>query len=120
MRWALAIVAAAGHVCRMTPQELIGFRTRMGWSQAELGRRLELSPSRLADYETGFTRGRARRPAPIPKAVELACAWLEEHESKKRPLAHTEWLALLRSLAVSDGVIEDDSREAIYSPPRGL
>jgi len=42
----------------MTSQELIEFRTRMGWSQAELGRRLELSPSRLADYETGFTRAR--------------------------------------------------------------
>jgi DNA-binding transcriptional regulator YiaG len=69
--------------CSMTPQELTEFRSRMGWSQAELGRRLELSPSRLADYETGFTRGRARRPAPIPKAVELACAWLEEHEGKK-------------------------------------
>jgi hypothetical protein len=63
----------------MTPQELTEFRSRMGWSQAEL----ELSPSRLADYETGFTRGQARRPAPIPKAVELACAWLEEHEGKK-------------------------------------
>jgi transcriptional regulator with XRE-family HTH domain len=120
MRWALAIVAEVGHVCSMTPQELTEFRSRMGWSQAELGRRLELSPSRLADYETGFTRGRARRPAPIPKAVELACAWLEEHEGKKQPLTDAEWFALLRSLAVSDRVIEDDSREAIYSPPRGL
>jgi len=104
----------------MTPRELTEFRIRMGWSQAELGRRLELSPSRLADYETGFTRGRARRPAPIPKAVELACAWLEEHEGKKRPLSDAEWFALLRSLAVSDGVIEDDSREVIYGLPRGL
>jgi transcriptional regulator with XRE-family HTH domain len=119
-RQTLAIVADVGYICSMIPQELTEFRTRMGWSQAELGRRLELSPSRLADYETGFTRGRARRPAPIPKAVELACAWLEEHEGKKQPLADAAWLALLRSLAVSDGVIEGDSREAIYSPPRGL
>jgi transcriptional regulator with XRE-family HTH domain len=120
MRQAPAIVAEADYVCSMTTQELTEFRTRMGWSQTELGRRLELSPSRLADYETGFTRGRERRPAPIPKVVELACAWLEEHEGKKQPLADAAWLALLRSLAVSDGVIEDDSREAIYSPPRGL
>ena len=104
----------------MTPQELTEFRTRMGWSQAELGRRLEISPSRLADYESGFTRGQERRPAPIPKVVELACAWLEEHEGKKQPLSSAEWLALLRSLAVSNEVSEDDSREAIYSPPRGL
>ena len=103
----------------MTPQELTAIRTRMGWSQAELGRRLELSPSRLADYEVGFTRGRERRPAPIPKVVELACAWLEEHEGRK-PLSDTEWFALLRGLAVSDAVIEDDSRAAIYSLPRGL
>jgi transcriptional regulator with XRE-family HTH domain len=104
----------------MTPQELTQFRTRMGWSQAELGRRLEMSPSRLADYETGFTRGRETRPATIPKVVELACAWLEEHEGKKQPLSDTDWLALLDSLAVSDRVIEDDSREAIYGNPRGL
>ena len=104
----------------MTPQELTEFRTRMGWSLAELGRRLELSPSRLADYEAGFTRGRERRLAPIPKVVELACAWLEEHQGNRQPLAGSEWLALLRSLAVSDGVVEDDSREAIYGTPRGL
>jgi len=104
----------------MTPRELTEFRIRMGWSQAELGRRLELSPSRLADYETGFTRGQERRPAPIPKVVELACDWLEEHEGKKRPLADAEWLALLRRLAVSGAVLENDSREAIYGTPRGL
>jgi len=67
----------------MKPQELTEFRSRMGWSQ---GRRLKLSPSRLADYEAGFTRGQERRPAPIPKVVELACAWFEEHEGKKEPL----------------------------------
>jgi transcriptional regulator with XRE-family HTH domain len=105
---------------QMTPQELTQFRIRMGWSQAELGRRLEMSPSRLADYETGYTRGRERRPAPIPKVVELACAWLEEREGKKQPPSDAEWLALLASLAVTNRVIEDDSREAIYGKPRGL
>jgi transcriptional regulator with XRE-family HTH domain len=108
------------YMCGMTPQQLTEFRTRMGWSLAELGRRLGLSPSRLADYEAGFTRGQERGPAPIPKVVELACAWLEEHEGKQQPLSDAEWLALLRGLAVSGGVIADDSREAIYSTPRGL
>ena len=108
------------HICCMTPQQLTEFRARMGWSQAELGRRLELSPSRLADYEAGFTRGQERRPAPIPRVVELACAWLEEHAGKKQPLSEPEWLILLHSLGVSDAIIEDDSREAIYSKPRSL
>ena len=112
------MVAGYAYIDCMTPQELTEFRARMGWSQAELGRRLKLSPSRLADYEAGFTRGQERRPATIPKVVELACAWLEEHEGKKHPRSDDEWLALLRSLAVSDAVIEDDSREAIYGQPR--
>ena len=107
-------------MCCMTPQQLTEFRARMGWSQAELGRRLELSQSRLADYEAGFTRGQERRPAPIPRVVELACAWLEEHAGKKQPLSEPEWLTLLHSLGVSDAIIEDDSREAIYSKPRSL
>ena len=76
------MVAVCAYIDCMTPQELAEFRARMGWSQAELGRRLKLSPSRLADYEAGFTRGQERRPATIPKVVELACAWLEEHEGK--------------------------------------
>ena len=104
----------------MTPQQLTEFRARMGWSQAELGRRLELSPSRLADYEAGFTRGQERRPAPIPRVVELACAWLEEHTGRKQPLSDPEWLTLLHSLGVSDAIIEDDSREAIYNRLRGI
>src|SRR5215813_13863788 len=115
-----AMIAEYAYIDCMTPQQLTEFRIRMGWSQAELGRRLELSPSRLADYEAGFTRGRGRRAAAIPKVVELACAWLEDHEGKKQRLSNAEWLALLRSLAVSDRVLQDDSREAIYSPPRGL
>jgi len=63
-----AMIAEYAYIDGMTPQELTEFRTRMGWSQAELGRRLELSPSRLADYEAGFTRGQERRPATIPKS----------------------------------------------------
>jgi hypothetical protein len=42
--------------------------------------------SRLADYETGHSRDHDRRPAPIPKVVELALKWLEfeEHRLARR------------------------------------
>ena len=56
----------------MTPQDLAAFRARLGWSRNELARRLGMSLSRLVDYETGKTRTKPPRPAPIPKAVELA------------------------------------------------
>jgi len=42
-----------------------------------------------------------------------------EREGRKQPLSDAEWLALLHSLAVSNEVIEDDSRKAIYGTPRG-
>ena len=41
-----------------------------------------------------------------------------EDEREKLRLSDAEWLALLRSLAVSNAVIEDDSRKAIYGTPR--
>ncbi len=106
----------------MTPQDLIVFRTRMGWNRTELARRLEISASRLADYELGRTRGKNPQPAPIPRLVELACAWLGEHERKNRPLTPAERAALWRDtsyLPAIDAVV-DDSREALYEPPRGL
>lgn len=106
----------------MTPQDLIAFRARMGWGRAELARRLEISPSRLADYELGHSRGKNPQPAPIPRLVELACAWLDEHERKNRPLTPAERAALWRDtsyLPAIDAVV-DDSREALYEPPRGL
>jgi transcriptional regulator with XRE-family HTH domain len=106
----------------MTPQDLIAFRARMGWGRAELARRLEISASRLADYELGHTRGNNPQPAPIPKLVELACAWLGEHEEKNRPLTPAQRAALWRDtsyLPAIDAVV-DDSRDALYEPPRGL
>jgi len=51
----------------MTPQDLIAFRTRMGWGRAELARRLEISASRLADYELGHTRDKSPQPATISR-----------------------------------------------------
>ena len=50
----------------------------MGWDRAELARRLEISVSRLADYELGHTRGKNPQKAPIPRLVELACAYQRE------------------------------------------
>jgi len=106
----------------MTPYDLIAFRTRMGWTRTELARRLEISASRLSDYELGHTRGRKPQPAPIPRLVELACAWLGEHEGKNRQLTPAERAALWRDtsyLPAIDAVV-DDTREALYEPPRGL
>jgi len=95
----------------------------MGWKRAELACRLEISVSPLADYEFGHTRGKNPQPAPIPRLVELACAWLDEHEGKNRLLTPAERAALWRDFIVKlpkvDHVI-DDSREALYEPPRGL
>jgi transcriptional regulator with XRE-family HTH domain len=101
----------------MTPQDLIAFRARMGWDRAELARRLEISVSRLADYELGHTRGKNPQTAPIPRLVELACAWLAEHEGKNRVLTPAERAALWRDFVAKlpkvDHVI-DDSRDGIY------
>jgi hypothetical protein len=61
----------------MIPGELIAFRRRMGWSQQMLADRLEISKSRLQDYERGWTRGARPRRAPIPYVIEVACESLE-------------------------------------------
>jgi transcriptional regulator with XRE-family HTH domain len=62
----------------MTAAELVALRERLGWSKRETARRLDISVSRLADYEAGQTRGPQTRPAPIPRVVELAL-WALEH-----------------------------------------
>jgi transcriptional regulator with XRE-family HTH domain len=62
----------------MMAAELIALRKRLGWSKIELARRLDISVSRLADYEAGHTRGPQTRPAPIPRVIELAL-WALEH-----------------------------------------
>jgi len=61
----------------MMPGELIAFRRRMGWSQQTLADRLEISKSRIQDYERGWTRGEHPRRAPIPYVIALACESLE-------------------------------------------
>jgi hypothetical protein len=106
--------------CIMTPQDMIAFRARMGWSRDELARRLDISSSRLIDYEVGQTRTKPPRPAPIPRTVELAVRWLEEHT---RPLSPEEKPVLWsddRNWPQYSGPPIDDSREAIYDEPRGL
>ena len=105
----------------MTPQEFRHFRARMRWDRTELARQLGISPSRVADYEAGRTRGRISRPAPIPKLVELACRYLG---GERAPLPEAEWIEAWRDVAglpdhrraaglapLADAEI---SREAIY------
>jgi hypothetical protein len=62
-------------------------------------------------------------PAPIPRLVELACAWLGEHEGKNRLLSPARraarWRDIVATMPKVDHVI-DNSREALYDPPRGL
>jgi transcriptional regulator with XRE-family HTH domain len=102
----------------MTPLEFIAFRKQLGWSLATLSRHIGITSSRLADYETGYTRGKDKKPAPIPRVVELACKWLE-HEH--RPLTPAERAARWRDNSrwpLVDHVI-DDSRETLYEPDRG-
>ena len=100
----------------MTPQELIALRGRLGWERTRLARRLAISPSRLADFERGYSRGKNSRPAPIPKAVELACRWLDEHEGGRRPLTAAARAALWRDDQLWPRVdqVIDDSRDGLY------
>ena len=101
----------------MTPQDLIAFRARMGWNRTELARRLEISPSRLTDYELGHTRGNKPQPAPIPKVVELACAWLGEHEGQEHTVTPAERVAMWRDFLATLPKVEhvvDDTRDGLY------
>ena len=115
-------VPAAVAICSiMTPQQFLAFRRRLGWSLKTLGGNLGMHPSRLADFESGHSRGKLKKPAPIPRVVELACRWLEHEETLKRPpTSDEEWEALLRDTAHLP-VIEhpplDLSREGIYGMP---
>lgn len=107
----------------MTPRELIAFRAHMGWDRTELARRLEISVSRLTDYELGHTRGKDPQPAPIPRLVELACAWLREREERQQALTPAERAALWREFVANLPPVDhaiDDSRDALYEPLRGL
>jgi DNA-binding XRE family transcriptional regulator len=107
---------SAAICCGMTGEELIQFRARMGWGRAELARRLEISPSRLADFERGCSRGKNSRPAQIPKVVELACRWLAEYEGRQRRLTPAERAKLWRDDSLWPQVDHtvDDNRDGIY------
>jgi hypothetical protein len=60
----------------MVAADLLAYRKRFKLSRQRLGELLGISPSRLADYERGITRGR-NTPAPIPRMVQLALEALE-------------------------------------------
>jgi hypothetical protein len=72
-----------------------------------LGGQLGMHPSRLADFESGHTRGKVK--------------WLEHEEAQKRPPAdEEEWEALLRDtshLPVAVHPPLDISRDGIYGVP---
>ena len=106
----------------MMPKDLVAFRARMGWDRAELAGRLEISVSRLTDYELGDTRGEIPQPAPIPRLVELARAWLGEHEAKKQILTPAERAALWRDFVATrpkvDHVIDDAATVSRGHPRR--
>jgi|SRR6516162_4632835 transcriptional regulator with XRE-family HTH domain len=104
----------------MSPHELTAFRRRMGWSRDALARQLDISASRLADFEKGSSRGRNAQPAPIPKMLEFACRWLEHRQANQHPpLTPAEraaaWADFIAGLDVPrDGYTIDDSRDGIY------
>jgi hypothetical protein len=74
----------------MTPAEFLAYQRRFGWSLATLGRK----PGGTAPgspITRSATRGKNRRPAPIPKHVELALKWLElEERNKARYVAQAD------------------------------
>lgn len=61
----------------MTGAEFTAWRQRLGLYRTDAAQLLDVSVSRLLDYERGSTRG-SGRPAPIPRVVELACKYLED------------------------------------------
>ena len=61
----------------MSPDQFRAWRHRLNLTQAQAAELLDISVSRLADYERGMTVHAVQRPAPIPRVVALACAALE-------------------------------------------
>ncbi len=67
----------------MTGPELRAWRKRLNLTQAGAAIELDISESRIRDYEAGITRGQGT-PAPIPRVVELACEALEKRAAGAR------------------------------------
>lgn len=63
----------------MTGADFLAWRKRLGFTRAAAAKALGISPSRIQDFEAGQTRGKPPVPAPIPKAIEMACAYIESH-----------------------------------------
>lgn len=62
----------------MTGAEMRCLRRRLRISQTELGKALDMAQSQISDYENQRNR-KLGTPLAIPRTVELACRWLEEH-----------------------------------------
>lgn len=60
----------------MDKSEMLALRQELGLSQEQFGGKIGLTRGTIIDYERGVRRSDGRE-APIPKAVELACAALK-------------------------------------------
>lgn len=59
----------------MTPDDMRAWRKRLSLTQAQAAAALGISASQLTNYESGINRAN-KRPAPIPRAIALACGAL--------------------------------------------
>ena len=100
----------------MKPQELTVFSLPNG---AVAGPSAEAQPLAARRLRGRVYSRAGAAPGADPQGGRARLCLVRRARRKERAAAEAEWLALLRGLAVSGGVIEDDSREAIYSPPRG-
>jgi transcriptional regulator with XRE-family HTH domain len=67
----------------MTPDEFRNWRLGLGWTQPDAAQARGNSVSMLADYERGMKRG-TDRPAPVPRAIALACETLSRRYKIER------------------------------------
>lgn len=65
----------------MTPESFAAFvafaKTKLGWNQAELGRRLGCGPNQVRIW--------LERGAPLPRYIGLACSAIARHLEPWRP-----------------------------------
>jgi len=102
---------------QMQPYELKELRRRKGWSQTDLARHLDISKSRLQDFERGRTAGAQSKPAPIPVMMELACSWLATQAGDIYRITSGQFAARAAVQAYRDGArYHDPSRSPVAAP----
>lgn len=92
----------------MTADELRHFRKRLGMSQGQFARVLDMSISQLGVYERGIDT-RTGKSMPVPRWIELACmapasVWLQSSEDEATEKAidrhHRKWLRTVNRMIV--------------------